>query len=212
MKTPVEQSQAVIAALEELMALDADIIATGRLVFHDRILLPDLFVTAVLNRSLQLLHGFSDLVRVRNYLSATPLFRLQLDNAIRLWAGTLVPSFDDFTTAVLRGRRIDKMKSTSNKKLSDHYLVTSLSNHFNLPKLVDAYEHASGFVHLSGQHMVAANRGDGERIAGGISRLDTTTPEPKWLDLIRGFSDATNMVLSLTRDWAKQKTRPREAT
>lgn len=210
MKTPLEQSPAVIAALEQLMALDADIIATGHLVFHDRVVLPDLFVAAVLNRSLQLLHGFSDLVRVRNYLSATPLFRLQLDNTIRLWAGTLVPSFDDFTTAVLRGARIDKMRSTSNEKLSDHYLVTSLSNQFNLPKLVDAYDHASGFVHLSGQHIFAAHRVDEDRIAGGISRLDITTPEPKWLDLIRGFSDATNMVLSLTGAWAKQKTQPRE--
>ena len=108
MKMPVEQSPAVIAARDELMVLDANIIATGRLVFHDRVLLPDLFVAAVLNRSLQLLHGFSDLVRVRNYPSATPLFRLQLDNVIRLWAGPLALSFDDFTTAVLRGEQIKK--------------------------------------------------------------------------------------------------------
>lgn len=75
MKTPVDQSPAVIAALDDLMVLDANIIATGQLVFHDRVLLPDLFVAAVLNRSLQLLHGFADLVRARNYLSSTPLFR-----------------------------------------------------------------------------------------------------------------------------------------
>ncbi len=193
MKTPVEQSTAVIAALEELMALDADIIATGQLVFHDRVLLPDLFVAAVLNRSLQLLHGFADLVRARNYLSSTPLFRLQLDNVIRLWAGTLVPSFDDFMTDVLHGRRIDQMPTTNGQQMTDSYLVTSLANHFNLPKLVDTYKYASGFVHLSGQHIFATNRVDEDRIAGDISRLDLTTPEPKWLDLISGFSDATNM-------------------
>lgn len=212
MRTPAEQSPAVIAALEELMALDADIIATGHLVFHDRVLLPDLFVAAVLNRSLQLLHGFSDLVRARNYLSATPLFRLQLDNAIRLWAGTLVPSFDDFVTDVLRGKRIDHMPTKNSQQMTDTYLVKSLANHFNLPKLVEAYKHASGFVHLSGQHMFATNRVDGERITGGISRLDLTTPVPEWLDLISGFSDATNMVVSLTSAWAKQKAQAREQT
>ena len=180
MKTPVEQSPAVIAALEDLMVLDADIIATGHLVFHERALLPDLFVGAVLNRSVQLLHGFSDLVRVRNYLTATPLFRLQLDNAIRLWAGALAPSFDDFTTAVIRGEQIKKMMSRDGMPMTDKNLVKSLAENFGLPMLVASYEYACGFVHFSGEHVFATNRTDDGRIIGRIVREDVDTPEAKW--------------------------------
>lgn len=210
MKTPVEQSPAVIAALEELMALDADIISTAHLVVHDRLLLPDLFVAAVLNRSLQLLHGFSDLVRVRNYLSATPLFRLQLDNAIRLWAGALAPSFDDFTNAVIRGEQIKKMMSRDGMPMTDKNLVKSLAENFGLPMLVASYEYACGFVHLSGEHVFATNRTDDGRIIGRIVREDVDTPEAKWLDLITGFSSATTLVLDVAGGWARRKTESRE--
>ena len=205
----MEQSSDVTAALEEVMTLDAAILDVSQELLQEVALVPDLFVTAVLNRSLQLLHGFDVLVRTRNYLSAAPLFRLQLDNAIRLWAGALLPSFDDFTTAVLRGERIDRMTGRDGKRLSDSYLVKSLAESFGLPTLVTTYDYACGFVHLSGEHVFDTNRAEDGRIIGGIVREDVMTPDTKWLDLIRGFSCATQLVLDVVGSWARQKSEPR---
>ena len=198
-----EISPKVSAAIDELLLLDAAIIETGKQVFVNEVFLPDLFVAAVLNRALQLLHGFAGLVRGKNYLSAAPLFRLQLDNGLRFWAASLVENFDVFTSDVLDGKRIDKMKSKGGERLTDRYLVTSLSKFLGLPELVTAYEYASGFVHLSGQHVFATNRVDeGHKLSGQIGRLDDTTLEAKWLDLIEGFSSATSIVLTLAGNWA----------
>jgi hypothetical protein len=206
----MEQSSAVTAAIEEAMALDAAILEASREILHETALLPDLFVAAVLNRALQLLHGFEALVRTRNYLSATPLFRLQLDNAIRLWAGALAPSFDDFTNAVIRGDQIKKMMSRDGMPMTDKNLVKSLAENFGLPMLVASYEYACGFVHLSGEHVFATNRTDDGRIIGRIVREDVDTPEAKWLDLITGFSSATTLVLDVAGGWARRKTESRE--
>ncbi len=201
-----EVSTALKDAIDRLLLLDEDIIETGKRVFSEVALLPDLFVITVLNRSLQLLHGFAVLTRGRNYLSATPLFRLQLDNALRLWAASLVESFDSFTSAVLDGKRIDKMKSKDGARLTDRYLVSTLSEFLALPKLMTSYDYASGFVHLSGQHVLATNRVEhGHRMSGRIGRWDDTTPDTKWLDLIEGFSSATGIVMNLAGRWATQK-------
>lgn len=207
----VEFSPKVSAAIEELLLLDAAIIETGKQLFADEVFLPDLFVAAVLNRTLQLLHGFVGLVRGRNYLSAAPLFRLQLDNGLRLWAASQVESFDVFTTDVVGGKRINRMKSKEGDRLTDRYLVTTLSEALDLPKLVTAYEYASGFVHLSGQHVFATNRVEnGRKLSGRIARWDDTTSEAKWLDLIGGFSSVTGIVLTLAGKWASQKVQERQ--
>ena len=207
MEQPTEISPALESAIGELLLLDPAIIEAGKRVFSEEVFLPDLFVASVLNRALQLLHGFVELVRNRNYLSATPLFRLQLDNGLRLWAASLAESFDVFTSEVLDGKRIDKMKSKKScKPLTDRHLVTSLSEFLHLPKLPAAYDYASGFIHLSGQHVFATNRVDHEgKLTGRIARLDDTTDEAKWLDLIQGFSSATDIVLTLVNTWASQK-------
>jgi hypothetical protein len=206
MDQPIEISHALEAAISDLLLRDPAIIEAGRRVFSEDFFLPDVFVAAVLNRSLQLLHGFVVLVRTRNYLSATPLYRLQLDNGLRLWASHLVESFDVFTSEVLNGKRIDKMKSKNSERLTDHHLVTSLAEYLQLPKLQAAYNYASGFVHLSGEHIFATHRVEHEgKLLGRIARLDETTDEAKWLDLIEGFSSATDVVLTLVNAWARQK-------
>jgi len=205
MQQPINLSPRISAALEDTLRRDAAIIDAGSRVFLESVYPPDLFVAAVLNRSLQLVHGFVDLVRAKNYLTATPLFRLQLDNALRLWAGTLVESFDVFTKQVLQGEQIARMTDKTGKKLTDKYLVDSLSEYLGYPDLPAAYKYASGFIHLSGEHVFATHRAEDECIKGRIVRADETISEAKWLDLISGFTSATDSVLNLVSDWATQK-------
>jgi len=208
----IEISPTIEGAMTKLLAFDAAILEAGKRTFADEAYLPDLFVASVLNRTLQLLHGFVVLIRNRNYLSAAPLFRLQLDNGLRLWAASMVQSFDVFTVEVLGGKRIDKMKSKSGEWLTDRYLVTTLSESLSLPKLVTAYEYSSGFVHLSGQHVLATHQvTEGGKLLGRIVRLDDTLSDEKWLELIEGFSSATGIVLDLVEAWSNQKTEERQS-
>jgi hypothetical protein len=205
MQQPIDLSPRIAAALEDTLQRDAAIMDAGMRVFRETVYPPDLFVAAVLNRALQLVHGFVALVQAKNYLTATPLFRLQLDNALRLWAGSLVESFDVFTTKVLQGERIDKMTGKSGKKLTDQYLVETLAEHLGCPDLPTTYKYASGFIHLSGEHVFATNYVEDGSIKGRIVRADETMPEAKWLDLIDGFTSATDCVLNLVSAWAMQK-------
>ncbi len=210
MDQPTEISPALESAISDLLLRNPAIIEAGKRAFSEDFFLPDLFVAAVLNRALQLLHGFVALVRNRNYLSATPLYRLQLDNGLRLWAAHLVESFDVFTSEVLNGKRIDKMKSKNGERLTDHHLITSLAAYLQLPKLPMAYNYASGFVHLSGHHIFATHRIENEgKLLSRIVRLGETTDDAKWLDLIEGFSSATDVVLTLVNAWASQKNEER---
>jgi len=76
----------------------------------------DLFVAAVLNRSLYLIDGFSMLVLDRNYISSAPLLRLQLDNALRLHAAWLVDEPHQFVIDVMSGKQIRNLKDSSGER------------------------------------------------------------------------------------------------
>ena len=141
----------------------------------------------------------------RTILPQLPFFRLQLDNALCLWAGTLVESFDVFTKQVLQGEQINRMTDKTGKKLTDKYLVDSLSEYLGYPDLPAAYKYASGFIHLSGEHVFATHCAEDGCIKGRVVRADETISETKWLDLIGGFTSATDSVLNLVSVWATQK-------
>ena len=82
----------------------------------------DLYVAAVLNRSLYLIDGFSKLVIDRNYISSVPLLRLQLDNALRLYAAWLVNEPHQFVIDVMPGQHIRILKDASGNRMTDAYL------------------------------------------------------------------------------------------
>jgi hypothetical protein len=114
----------------------------------------DLLSTAVSNRALQLSRGFSSLAKDENYISAIPLIRLQLDNALRFFAFTLVPDYNDLFSYYLEGKPINKYKDAKKQQLSDNYLATALDKHF--PGTLNLYRETSGYIHLSERHFLAA--------------------------------------------------------
>ncbi len=79
-----------IAILSEANELHLDLGKKMSEAYEGAIYPMDLLAAAVLNRSLYLIHGISRLVLDRNYISAVPLLRLQLDNVLRFHAAWLV--------------------------------------------------------------------------------------------------------------------------
>src|SRR5436309_1171588 len=69
---------------------------------HNRALyMFDLLAIAALNRSAGLCSGFRQLIRSRNFICAAPLIRLQIDNALRLYAGSIVRDPRGYALSVL---------------------------------------------------------------------------------------------------------------
>ena len=168
----------------------------------------DLFAAAVLNRSLYLIEGFSMLVSDHNYISAVPLLRLQLDNALRFHAAWLVDEPHQFVTDVIAGKQIRNIKDSHGNKMTDAYLVSKLSEEYDWIDKV--YKKTSGYIHLSESHIFnAVHQGVSERtIIVNIGRGKIPVSDDIFLDLIGAFIETTKIVLKYVNSWIYTKNHP----
>lgn len=210
MTTDTEDFKKSLAKLEEL---DAEFMAVGKEIGEYELLHADIFFISFLNRGLQLLHGFTLLVRNELFLAAAPLLRLQIDNCARLYAGSLVESVDDLTKQLLDGARLDRLTARTGDRLTDKYLVSELAKVSGADWLHGVYDRSSGYVHFSGSHLYAAATADSEsrHLTLKISRKETTAPPALWLELIAAFTAATQLLLDLEQQWVWQKNSTRLA-
>ena len=168
----------------------------------------DLFAAAVLNRSLYLIEGFSKLVLDRNYISAVPLLRLQLDNALRFHAAWLVDDPHQFVIDVMAGKQIKNIKDSHGNKMTDAYLVSKLSEEYDWIDKV--YKKGSGYIHLSESHIFnAVHQDERERtIIFKIGRGKIPVSDDMFLDLIGAFIETTKVVLKYVNSWVYTKNHP----
>ncbi len=166
----------------------------------------DFLALAVLNRSLCLVSAFAMLIEARNLIAAAPLIRLQLDNALRFFASTLVDQPHEFAMKVLGGARIDRIKDKSGNRLTDKHLVTTLGVHEAWIESV--YEQTSGFVHLSEKHIFNAVKIKDKKerdILMKISDRDEFAPETAYQEALDVFTRVTELVLNVTEAWATRR-------
>ncbi len=171
----------------------------------------DIFVIATLNRSLCLLTGFIDLIRVHNFIAAAPLIRLQLDNSLRLSAATLVNDPHEFAMNVLSGVSVNKQKDIANQKMTDFYLVEKLSERYSWVK--DVYANTSGYIHLSEKHFLNAMEPGKEDydLKLKITDKDAFLNENIYLDAISGFQRSTDILFDYVEGWIFTKDNPEKA-
>ncbi len=197
-------------AIHDLEVLKDDHARIGKQTVEKVIYPLDFLAFAVLNRSLCLTSGFVTLIRANNLIAAAPLVRLQLDNALRFFALSLVDQPHDFVIEVLGGARIDKMKGRSGERLSDAYLVRVLSEHH--PWISSVYKEASGFIHLSEKHIYNSLRIRDEeerQIRMKISDRDEFVSEDVYLEVVDAFTRATKLALEIASTWADQRNKPK---
>lgn len=169
----------------------------------------DILFFAALNRSASLIKGVNLLVGHNNLICATPLLRLQLDNLLRLHAAQLVDDPHDFATEVMKGTKVTDMKDRTNHRMTDSYLVKRLSA--DDPRLQRVYEHTSGYVHFSNQHIYAALRlkGNEGRFEMKLDGTDSFDSEHPYLEMMAAFAEITSRLLSLVRSWGEAKSQMR---
>lgn len=173
----------------------------------------DFFATATLNRSFNLLKGFRLLLESGNFESAVPLVRLQLDNALRFGASWLVDDPHDFAMRVLGGISIRDQKDGNGRRMTDAYLVESLSREY--PWLPEVYKHACAHVHLSEKHFFSAIRvgekeGDAAPLHLKISESDMFIPDQVYVEAVDLFEKASEILFRYIHGWIYTKENPGE--
>lgn len=165
----------------------------------------DLLAYAVLNRSLALVLGFTDLIKSPNFIAAAPLLRLQLDNCLRFYAGYLVSDLHDFALKILSGKAVKDQKSKDGNTLTDNYLCRKISSEY--PWVLDVYKNTSGYIHLSEKHIFHSVRSlnEGKGIKISIGETDRFVTTDLYLEVIEAFKTTTEMVLRYVYSWAYTK-------
>jgi len=166
----------------------------------------DFLAVAVYKRSMSLISGFTVMIESKNFICAAPLVRLQLDNALRFYATSLVDKPHDLAIDFIGGKQIKEFRDKENgKKLTDFYLVEKLSEKFDW--ITKVYKETSGYIHLSEKHFFNATKINsfkpGFIINVGIE--DSLITIENRIEAIETMIAITNVVLWLLDSWTYTK-------
>ena len=163
----------------------------------------DALIFAVLDRSLSLINGFDLLISNGGYAPAVALVRMQLDSVLRLYG--VITSGDAHSTAqkVMAGTPLRKITDKNGERMTDKHLVTKFKAHS--PWVDELYDHCSGFIHLSSNH-IAYFLFRGEPTADGrqafaIGDEDEHISENAKRRLANAFNSATKGLIELVSTW-----------
>ena len=107
----------------------------------------DFFFCASLDRCINLIDGFIDVLNQRNLTCAGALLRLQMDNCMRTYAVFIAEDKAAVIDCIISGERVNRQVSKDGSQLSDSYLKKELSKIDS--GFSDIYDQASGYIHLS---------------------------------------------------------------
>jgi hypothetical protein len=154
----------------------------------------DHLVLAALRRSEALMDGFVLMVEHRNGFCAIPLVRLQLDSAMRVHAMSRVEDPTALGLHMLEGKPLGTFDDRNGERLTDAFLHQELNKKYE--HVSDVYRHTSGFVHLSGHHLVGVLDTAEIRTSNRVLIADIHEPTP-WSD-----DDVQDALLNFL--WATQ--------
>ncbi|MBZ9786420.1 hypothetical protein LB456_03030 [Psychroflexus sp. CAK57W] len=120
----------------------------------------DLFLIALLNRTVNLNRGFVNLMRDNNYIAAAPIIRINLDSLLRIYASG-ISEYDrnNFALKVISGEQIRKMKIRGTKTpMQDIHLVNSITKVDGMAWVKDIYDSGNSFVHFSDNVIFSSQR------------------------------------------------------
>jgi hypothetical protein len=169
--------------------------------------LPDLIITAMLQRSYGVIDALIDAVDTYNIHVAAPLLRLQLDTLFRAHYIASEPDVDNITMRLLRGEELRKIKDADGKPLNDYRLkeLAGQTHAWALP----VYDKASGWVHFSVNHMHATVQVvDTGGFHMGVPLRADVIPESLWHEIYGAAIQATKELFAYVRGWATRKGMP----
>ena len=137
----------ILQYIKDLKLLRKEGVQLGSAVIGESLFKEDLYFLAAINRCLDLIDGFIELIDNRNLTCAGALLRLQMDNCMRTYAVFIADNKDEVVNCIISGERIDNLTDNTGQKLKDWYLKKQLNNLDN--RFQQVYDQASGYIHLS---------------------------------------------------------------
>ena len=161
--------------------------------------IPDVewFALAAIKKTASLSHAFCTLIRAKNTLSAAALVRLQLDTAMRIFGLTLVDDVETAGIRLMNDESYRKLRSRDKQPLTDAFLHRKLNEKY--PGITEAYEDASAYVHLSGQHIKTGlwSRPGTPTLFFHLFGTDDARPDEWFAGLVDAFDQATRLTADL---------------
>ncbi len=195
--------------LKKLEAQEKRILGLGKEMLSSSHYPLDFLASAVLDRSLHLIFGFTSLIRDENYITACHLVRCHLDNVLRFSAAWLVEEPHEFAMKVMSGVQIDKMKDREGKFLKDWYLRDKLNEEYSW--ITDIYKETSGFIHLSKKHIFTSSRLkdlEERTIELRISKKDNYVLDNARIEATQVMNEITNVLCHYIEGWIWTKNNP----
>jgi hypothetical protein len=166
----------------------------------------DFLAFAAAKRHASTTSAFIAMIRSWNMVIARALLRMHIDTSLRFSAAWHVSDPHKFSTSVLKGERIDKMKTRTGHRLTDAHLVQLHQQ--THPWLPVVYERLSGYVHFSGAHISDSIEGVGEddsMMQFLISDQDLKYPEYSWVEILECFRETTSILETFLQGWGATK-------
>lgn len=193
--------------LDQLRVAHLDLAAHSLMAADGDLFLPDLIVTAMIQRSYGVLDALIDAVDTYNIHAAAPLLRLQLDTLFRAHYIASGPDVDSLALKLLRGEELRKIKDADGKPLNDFRLkeLAADTHAWALP----VYDKTSGWVHFSLNHMLATTQAaDSNCFHMAVPLRADAIPESLWQEIYRAAIQATEELFAYVRGWATRKGLP----
>ncbi len=199
----------LVESLSELEKREEAFISSGRkLLSMGNLYSFDLFCTAILNRSLNLVRGFIDLMNGNNFIAAAPLIRIHLDTLLRLYSFSLIDdNINQLISRIAKGESLRSFKGRNGLPFTDKNLVESISLHEQYNWVKPLYSKLNGFVHLSEMHILSCSTLDetSGTIRGIIRKSDEFIPEKDKKASITFMIMISDGIISLIDEWSIKK-------
>lgn len=124
---------------------------------HGQLPSTNIGIFAVLNRSLALIDGFCSMAERRNKLCGMALIRMELDNALFIYAYEFGVDRETVATALLDGKKLSDVSKSMLKsgkgKLSEKELHEALTGEFDW--VTPLYKETCQYIHMSQELMMS---------------------------------------------------------
>lgn len=169
----------------------------------------DLFCTAVLNRSVNIIRGYTTLMRDNNFIAAAPLVRIQLDSLLRFYSTFLVDeNIDEYALRIIRGEQINKIKDRNGGNMNDGHLCALYSSLPGKQWIKQVYEAGSSYIHLSNsatQSATMLNNDEERKINMTIGKHDSFISDEQKYGSAFYMLKITEELIEQMDKWRKQK-------
>ena len=167
----------------------------------------DIYTFTVLNRSLQNIYAFMELIENKRFMVAASIVRLQLDTLLRYYAAWLVDDPEEFAHKIIKKDNVVRKYTDKNKKkLTDNYLCETLSKDY--PWVRNVYKQTSGYIHLSMSHyanIINPNTITSSTMQLHISPEDQGIPTSIYEEAVEAMISITKILFRYAAGWIERK-------